>query len=200
MGLVLLAADDRDRLRMRIDRVLDEFRDNVSGRGQKVDDLDADDRLAVIHVFAENLFGSSLFGRGDNERVPKGNPGQLCDLRSADDGLNGGGLVNPGSIGFHDFPCCRAREGCRKLLRHVDIELLQNLGTEQRLTCQSMLRQYLARSTLFGWCTSVEQVHQNVAVEKRLHRSCSSSRVQVRRPRFDRACSDNFSRFPSACS
>ena len=72
---------------------------------QRIHDLDAGDRMAVVQILAQEFIGIDFLGRCHDERIPEGNLRKIRDFCSTCDGFDRRGVAYPDAICLDDLSC-----------------------------------------------------------------------------------------------
>lgn len=125
----------------------------------------------VLEIFRYQAFRADLDGCLDDQSVAEGEGVLFFEFARGDYDLRFGADAAPLSVGRHDGPRLRPRHGWLEFPGHDGVELLQYLGTEGTATAIPQLSEKRFGRSVPIPGVRVVRVHQDVGVDKRLHRS-----------------------------
>ena len=122
---------------------------NTSDSKKWIDDSDAVDRLAVLHVFGQKLAAAGLLCRVNNERIPKRKTVETMQVDGRQDVL--GGRLNDMETREHiNLMACQPRIEAQFSRRIYEV-LLQHLQRNYSALLPLMVQHQLQCTNLLCW-------------------------------------------------
>src|SRR5580692_4080962 len=163
---------------------------------KRIDDFDAVDDLAVLHVFCEQNAASSLFGGLKDQRIPKRDTVDTMKIDSAEHAIYFG--FDYVELCVHRYLTLCQSDVQGEYFRNRSVVLLQNLYRYHAGPQSHVMLNQVGSSRLFGRYFGVVRIHKDVGVKKRPRTPCgkrhfrghlsrssySSSRFHFQSPEF----------------